>query len=236
MQVFVVILLGFTLSAGSGSISNTDHGNLFYGERAAYLVFMAFHNNNQRCSGTIIEYNWILTARSCLTYSTGVTIYFGMGPGRYSIYVSSSQYVKDNEHLALVRVPLIVSSKGTRKVALPEQRNQSNGYENQWVSHCGWGSTEPTYGKHPNWLQCVNLQIMPNNECGLDTINERILCTHPVSGMSNCFSDAGNPLVTGVYPILVGLSLSKCSPGLGAKFARISSHLNWIREYTAIYH
>ncbi|SPP76650.1 blast:Serine proteases 1/2 [Drosophila guanche] len=137
---------------------------------------MAFHNNNQRCSGTIVEENWILTARSCLTSSMGVTIYFGMGPGRYSIYVCSSQ------------------------------------------------------------LQCVNLQIMPKNECGLDSINERILCTRPVSGMSNCFSDVGNPLVTGVYPILVGLSLSECRPGLPAKFAGISSHFNWIRQHTGIYH
>ncbi|XP_034123001.1 serine protease 1 [Drosophila guanche] len=200
MQVLVVILLGFTVSAA-----------LFNGERAPHLVFMAFHNNNQRCSGTIVEENWILTARSCLTSSMGVTIYFGMGPGRYSIYVCSSQYVKDNEHLALVLVPL-------------------------WVSNCGWGSTEPTNGNQPNRLQCVNLQIMPKNECGLDSINERILCTRPVSGMSNCFSDVGNPLVTGVYPILVGLSLSECRPGLPAKFAGISSHFNWIRQHTGIYH
>ncbi|XP_022229972.2 serine protease 1 [Drosophila obscura] len=253
MELLVIFLCALSASAtasGNSSEPVPDHiitnGQPAYDGQAPFVVGMAFHTSNQWCSGTIIGDTWILTARACLTASTGVTIYFGAtrrSQALYAVSVGSSQYVQNNEQLALVHVPQVSYSNRVRKVALPGLRDQSNRYENRWATTCGWGSTAFTQAL-PDWLQCVDLQIMSNSECipfyGRDTITDRILCTRTINGKSICFGDAGSPLVTKQGSIMVGLSLfvstQGCTLGMPAGFARITSHLNWIRQHTGIYY
>ncbi|XP_001353123.1 serine protease 1 [Drosophila pseudoobscura] len=250
MPLLVVVLLALAVAAADAVSPEPDqvitNGSPAYDGQAPYVVGMAFHQSNQWCSGTIIGDTWILTARACLTGSTGVTIYFGAtrrSQALLAMYVGSTQYIQDNEHLALVRVPKVSFGNRIRKVALPGLRNQSNRYENRWATTCGWGSSASTRTQ-PDWLQCVDLQIMSNTECipfyGLATITDRILCTRTTNGKSICFGDAGSPLVIAQGSTMVGLSLfvstQGCTLGLPAGFSRITSQLNWIRQHTGIYY
>ncbi|EDW33249.1 GL24575 [Drosophila persimilis] len=64
----------------------------------------------------------------------------------------------------------------------------------------------------PDWLQCVDLQIIHNSECasyyGTGSVGDNIICVRVVDGKGTCGGDSGGPLVT--------------------------HHLDWIRDHTGI--
>ncbi|XP_017081179.1 serine protease 1 [Drosophila eugracilis] len=251
MKLLVVVLALAAISLGTAKKlpDDPDHiitnGNQAYDGQAPYVVGMAFGQSNIWCSGTIIGDTWILTSSQCLTGSSGVTIYFGatrLSQAQYTVTVGTSEYVTGNQHLALVRIPRIGFSNRVNRVALPSLRDRSQLYENWWASVCGWGVTTFNNGL-TDALQCVDLQIMPNNECsavyGSTTVSDQILCTRTPNGRSTCFGDAGSPLVTKQGSTVVGISAfvasNGCTLGLPAGFARVTAALDWIRQRTGIY-
>ncbi|KAI8040813.1 serine protease 1 [Drosophila gunungcola] len=250
MKLLVVTLAWAVAVAGAveKGPEEPDHvitnGNPAYEGQAPYVVGMAFGRSNVWCSGTIISDTWILTSSQCLVGSSGVTIYFGatrLSEAQFTVTVGTNAYVTGSQHLALVRVPRIGFSNRVNRVVLPSLRDRSQRYENWWASICGWGVTTFSNGL-TDWLQCVDLQIMSNNQCvafyGSTTVSDQILCTRTPNGRSTCYGDAGSPLVTKQGSTLVGISAfvasNGCTLGLPAGFARITSALDWIRQRTGI--
>ncbi|XP_017010645.2 serine protease 1 [Drosophila takahashii] len=244
----LVIFLAFAVAAGGAAKDDPDHiitnGSPAYEGQAPYVVGMAFGQSNLWCSGTIIGDSWVLTSAQCLAGSSGVTIYFGatrLSQAQFAVTVGTGSYITGSQHLALVRIPQISFSNRVNKVALPPLRDRSQRYENWWANVCGWGVTTFNNGL-TDALQCVDLQIMPNNECsafyGSTTVSDQILCTRTPNGRSTCYGDAGSPLVTKSGSTLVGISAfvasNGCTLGLPAGFARVTSALDWIRQRTGI--
>ncbi|KAH8259188.1 hypothetical protein KR026_000516, partial [Drosophila bipectinata] len=248
MNCLLVVLLALVPSWAAGASSDSPeniitNGNPAYDGQAPYVVGMAFQSSNIWCSGTIIGDTWILTSPACLTGSTGVTIFFGatrLSQAQFTVTVGTGAYITGNKHLALVKVPRVGFSNRVNRVNLPSMRDRSS-YDNRWASVCGWGVTSLS-NSQPDWLQCVDQQIMPNSECaaffGTSTVNDQVLCTRTPNGRSPCFGDAGSPLVTQQGSIVVGISefvaANGCTLGIPAGFARITSQLEWIRRYTGI--
>ncbi|KAH8270150.1 hypothetical protein KR018_004709, partial [Drosophila ironensis] len=246
----LALILALATVAGLAAASDDDpdhiitNGSPAYDGQAPYVVGLVFQPNNVWCSGTIISDTWILTSAACVSGTSGVTILFGatrISQAQFKVTVGSSAYVTGGNRLALIQIPRIGFSNRVRSVTLPAMRDRSQRYENSWANTCGWGLT--TYGNSlSDWLQCVDLQIMPNSECvafyGSSTVTDQILCTRSTNGQSTCYGDSGSPLVTRQGNILVGISefvaASGCTLGLPAGFARVTSQLEWIRHHTGI--
>uniref|UniRef100_A0A6P4FEV0 Serine proteases 1/2-like n=1 Tax=Drosophila rhopaloa TaxID=1041015 RepID=A0A6P4FEV0_DRORH len=92
----------------------------------------------------------------------------------------------------------------------------------------------------PDWLQCVDLQIVHNDECNwtYGSVGDNTICTRTVDGKSICGGDSGGPLVTHDGNKLVGVSnfvsSNGCQSGAPAGFQRVTYHLDWIRDHTGI--
>ncbi|EDW73486.1 uncharacterized protein Dwil_GK16623 [Drosophila willistoni] len=207
---------------------------------APYIVFLFLHNEGKNvgglCGGVIIHSNWILTAGHCVG-SDWVDIHYGTNTkwGGYVHKVAKSNvYKRDKYDIALVRTPYNAFNERVNKVALPKRET----YTNQWAKACGWG--EMDVGQKSDKLQCVQLQIISTEECQKTfrfVLNDTV-CVSTPGGKSTCHGDSGGPLVTLNNPVLVGITswgdARGCMVGSPTAFARVSFHLDWIRQITGI--
>lgn len=207
---------------------------------APYIVFLSFPN--AWCGGTIIGHSWVLTAAHCTKPFDTVTIYYGslrrvQGQIVHTVRGSNNFINHPNDDIALIRTPRVKFSNTINRVRLP-RINENNRYVDKWALACGWGETHLT--THPDRLQCVDLKVISNAECRRTYLEEftidQILCATTPGGKSICYGDSGGPLVHN--NLLVGISsftsLRGCTAGDPSGFARITSHLNWIRDNTGI--
>lgn len=260
MKVFLatfILVLIFSLALGSGNDTDEEPNNIItngypaYEGKAPYIVSLEFRKEGSNvitlCGGTIIGHNWVLTAAHCLT-GDYVDIHYGSnwrGRGAYTHRVRNDQFIKhhlwpntNGNDIALLRTPHVDFTSRVNKVNLPKQSQRNERFENWWAVTCGWGGQ--ANGQLADWLQCVDLQIMSNNECSraYGNLPEAIICVRTPGGKSTCGGDSGGPLVTHDNPILVGVtsfvSAAGCTAGHPAGFTRVTVHLDWIRQHTGI--
>ncbi|KAL7732814.1 hypothetical protein ACLKA6_005950 [Drosophila palustris] len=125
------------------------------------------------------------------------------------------------------------------KVDLPSFNDRYNMYDGWWAVACGWGGTYDG-SPLPDWLQCVDLQIISNNQCS-QTYGyqpDGILCVATPDGKSTCQGDSGGPLVLHDQNKLVGVtswvSGAGCQSGHPSGFTRVTAHLDWIRDNSGV--
>ncbi|XP_068142923.1 serine protease 1-like [Drosophila tropicalis] len=221
-----------------GRITN---GYPAYEGKAPYTVGLGF--NGWWCGGSIIGNTWVLTASHC-TGGDGVTVYFGATwrtNAQFTHYVSSNNFIDHwVDDIALIRIPHVDFWHMVNKVELPSYGQRDNQFQDSWAVACGWGRTAD--GNQPDWMQCVDLQVISNNECasvyGNTIVNTNIICVRVSDGKSTCSGDSGGPLVSHDGNKLIGVtnwvSGSGCMAGHPSGFQRVTHHLDWIRDNTGI--
>ncbi|KAH8333158.1 hypothetical protein KR074_009391, partial [Drosophila pseudoananassae] len=204
--------------------------------KAPYAVGLGF-SGGWWCGGSIIGNTWVLTAEHCISDSASVTVYFGATwrtNAQYTHWVGNGDFIKHpNADIALIRIPHVDFWHMVNKVELPSYNDRYNNYNEYWAVACGWGTTYDG-SSLPDWLQCVDLQIVHNEECGwaYGSVGDNIICTRNVDGKSICQGDSGGPLVTHDGNKLVGVtnfvSGNGCQSGAPGGFQRVTYHLDWI--------
>ncbi|EDW72956.1 uncharacterized protein Dwil_GK16899 [Drosophila willistoni] len=218
-----------------------------YEGKAPYAVGLGFADG-WWCGGSIIANDWVVTAAHCTNGASAVTIYYGATwrtEAVFTHWVGSGDFIQNsnwpNENgndIALIRTPHVDFWSNVNKVELPSFNDRYNMYDGWWTVACGWGLT--TEGSLPDWLQCVDLQIISNSQCAqtYGSIPDGILCVNTEGGKSTCSGDSGGPLVLHDGGKLAGITSfgagDGCVAGLPAGFTRVTHQLEWIRDHSGV--
>ncbi|XP_020816823.1 serine proteases 1/2 [Drosophila serrata] len=220
-----------------------------YEGKAPYIVGLLLRTDGSNGAavggGSIIANTWVLTAAHCLT-TDSVDINYGSNrawDGQYKHNVRKENFFRHpgypntaGHDIGLIRTPHVDFNNLVNKVALPKFNQKSLRFENWWCVACGWGGT--SNGNLANWLQCMDVQVISNNECARSygSVASTDMCTRQTDGKSVCGGDSGGPLVTHDNPMQIGVitfASVGCKSGPSG-YTRVTDHLDWIREKSGI--
>ncbi|XP_059387706.1 uncharacterized protein LOC132121957 [Carassius carassius] len=240
---------------GVSSLSTHIEG----GENAAVRNWpwqVSLHSSGHHvCGGSLISYEWVLTAAHCVEYlSSDIglngTVYLGRQSQNVSVSNSHevirgirsiiphpdydpSWFVND---IALLRLSEPVNfTSYISPICLAANDSIFHNGTNCWAT--GWGETgffgtQHTYGT----LQEGKMKIVGNKECNCsskDIITPTMICAEGEAGEGTCYGDPGGPLQCeqdSVW-ILAGVTNPSCGTGIAPDiYARVSKFQNWIME------
>ncbi|XP_051005362.1 kallikrein-14 [Acomys russatus] len=98
----------------------------------------------------------------------------------------------------------------------------------------GWGTTASPVARYPTALQCVNVNIMPEQVCHRaypGAITPGMVCAGvPEGGKDSCQGDSGGPLVCGgQLQGLVSYGMERCAlPGYPGVYTNLCNYRSWI--------
>ncbi|XP_016975807.2 serine protease 1-like [Drosophila rhopaloa] len=256
MTMKLVLLILFVATACARTSSNRTaihpdgpqerivNGYPAYEGKAPYAVGLRL-NNGAVGAGSVIGNTWVLTAAHCLT-TDSLTIHYGSNRpwnGQVQHTVNKDNFFRHpgfgnsaGHDIGLIRTPHVDFSNLINKIALPNFSQQGERFENWWCVACGWGGM--ANGELADWLQCMDIQVISNGECGKSygSVASTDMCTRAIDGKSTCGGDSGGALVTHDNPIQVGVIAfgSAGCKSLPSGYTRVSDHLEWIKETSGI--
>nr|XP_021482416.1 kallikrein-1-like [Meriones unguiculatus]XP_021482419.1 kallikrein-1 [Meriones unguiculatus] len=100
----------------------------------------------------------------------------------------------------------------------------------------GWGSTDPIKFIYPDTLQCVNITLLPNEDCAkahLEKVTDLMLCAGEMEGgKDTCVGDSGGPLICdGVLQGVTSWGYTPCAvPDKPAIYTKLTQFTSWVQE------
>nr|ADD38646.1 Chymotrypsin-like elastase family member 2A [Lepeophtheirus salmonis] len=193
------------------------------------------------CTGSVLDENWIITAKHCIIPLEGAKVRVGVhsiADGAYEPNMqtrnSSEIHVSSTGDFALIKLesPLELNEY-VRPVCLPTREDANMTFVGKSTTITGWGINSFDRTTYPELYFAKNVKVIECNWRG-------VICTDSNPGKAICFGDSGGPLnyemEDGKY-MQIGVNRlvtnPKCVGGING-YARMTSHLDFIQEITGM--
>ncbi|KAH8390685.1 hypothetical protein KR215_010151 [Drosophila sulfurigaster] len=224
-----------------------------------YLMILKDSHPFTACGGVIISNRIVLTAGHCIPTKLSNKMEVGqqqliVKAKNVFVHPEYELNYKPND-IALIRLPAdLLFDEYIQPAKLPDA-NQL--YENESAVVSGWGTTSyngnifflsVTYfqniicftGPQPNRLQYYNVTVYSNEECKNKLVPNifpsSFICLKP-SRSTPCHGDSGGPLAIrnedGTHTVLgvASFVFGACEINAPAVYTRVSSYLQWIKQF-----
>nr|XP_048294163.1 kallikrein-1-like [Myodes glareolus] len=216
---FLILFLALSLG-GTGAappIQSRVIGGFDCGKNSQPWMAAVYHYSKFQCGGILVHPKWVLTAAHC--YNDKYQVWLGRNnlfedePSAQHLFVKESIIHPDFNMDLLKNTTQNLEEDYSNDLMLLhlDQPAQLTDYvkvlslpteEPKLGSSClasGWGSIEPSKFEYPDDLQCVYLDLLPNEECAkvhFHTVTDLMLCAGDLKdGKDTCVGDSGGPLI-----------------------------------------
>ncbi|XP_041504342.1 kallikrein-1 [Microtus oregoni] len=216
---FLILFLALSLG-GTGAappIQSRVIGGFACEKNSQPWMAAVYHYSKFQCGGILVDPQWVLTAAHC--YNDKYQIWLGRNNLFEDDPLAQHQFVKESIIHPDFNMDLL---KNTTKTLQKDYSNdlmllhlaqpaEITDYvkvlslpteEPKLGSRClasGWGSIEPSKFEFPDDLQCVYLDLLPNEKCAeahFDAVTDLMLCAGDLKdGKDTCVGDSGGPLI-----------------------------------------
>ncbi|XP_037933850.1 serine protease 1-like [Teleopsis dalmanni] len=235
----------------SGRITN---GNKASAGQFPYQVGLSITTSGGTswCGGSLISQNYVLTAAHCTNGATSIAVYLGSTvrtSPTVTRTVSKSNIIQHSGYnsntlandVSLLYIAAVSYTTNIQAIKLPAIASSYSTYAGSYAIASGWGRTSDS-SSVSSTLNYARLPVITNSVCsstyGSSVITSAVICVSTPSGTSTCQGDSGGPLALESSKELIGVtsfvSSKGCASGAPAGFARVTSHLAWIKTNSGV--